>query len=237
MTENKQPDGKPETGTPTTDNSAAPTQPAKSSVKPSDLKSAANTSSEASKSATDGDTSTTAKNGSNSASDDKSFTDRVKDAADTATEKVKTAANKAADKVEDFGDDISSGNQPAKSHFGNGMFVIALIVFALIVLALTWSVSFTSMLFGAIGALLSIALCVFVNHDNFNFEAHCDCKPNEENLVYLAVRAVVGMISGAAVTAIVFVSIVPNWHLIAVVALFAGLIVDRLLFPRLRKDK
>lgn len=125
---------------------------------------------------------------------------------------------------------------PKKTIFSNGTFVIALIVFVLFVALITWSVSFLSMFFGAVGALIMVAYNCLTNSAEFRFAALSDacCRLNDENFAYLALRAVIGMLTGTALYLIAFQNVAAPWSAIAALSMFGGLIFDRLLFANKR---
>lgn len=123
---------------------------------------------------------------------------------------------------------------PKKTLFNNGSFVIALIVFALFIALITWSVSFLSMFFGAVGALIMTAKNCLTNDTEFRF-ANADndcCRLSDENVAYLAIRAVIGMLTGTALYLIAFQNVSAPWAAIAALSMFGGLIFDRLIFGR-----
>lgn len=123
---------------------------------------------------------------------------------------------------------------PKKTLFNNGTFVIALIVFALFIALITWSVSFLSMFFGAIGALIMAAKNCLTNDSELRFAyASKDCcRFSDENFAYLAIRGVVGMLTGTALYLIAFQDVAAPWAAIAALSMFGGLIFDRLIFGR-----
>lgn len=123
---------------------------------------------------------------------------------------------------------------PKKTLFNNGTFVISLIVFALFITLIAWSVSFLSMFFGAIGALIMAAKGCLTNDAEFRFaqaEGAC-CRVSDENFAYLAIRAVMGMLTGTAVYLIAFQDVSAPWTAIATLSMFGGLIFDRLIFSK-----
>lgn len=123
---------------------------------------------------------------------------------------------------------------PKKTLFSNGTFVIALIVFSLFIALITWSVSFLSMFFGAVGALIMAAKNCLCNDSELRFAqvgSDC-CRLSDENFAYLAVRAVIGMLTGTALYLIAFQDVAAPWAAIAALSMFGGLVFDRLLFGR-----
>ncbi|CAM5180417.1 hypothetical protein OURE66S_02556 [Oligella ureolytica] len=123
---------------------------------------------------------------------------------------------------------------PKKTIFSNGGFVIALIVFALFIALITWSVSFLSMFFGAVGALIMVAKGCLTNQSELRFAAlgEACCRLSDENFAYLALRAVIGMLTGTALYLIAFQNVAAPWAAIAALSMFGGLIFDRLLFAK-----
>lgn len=122
---------------------------------------------------------------------------------------------------------------PKKTLFSNGTFVIVLIVFALFIALITWSVSFLSMFFGAIGALIMVAKNCLCKQSELRFVTMGEgCCPNDENFAYLALRAVIGMLTGTALYLIAFQDVAAPWSAIAALSMFGGLVFDRLLFPK-----
>ncbi|MDO5667421.1 MAG: hypothetical protein Q4G44_06315 [Alcaligenaceae bacterium] len=123
---------------------------------------------------------------------------------------------------------------PKKTIFSNGSFVIALIVFALFIALITWSVSFLSMFFGAVGALIMAAKGCLTNDTELRFVhtgSDC-CRLSDENFAYLAIRAVIGMLTGTALYLIAFQNVAAPWAAIAALSMFGGLVFDRLIFGR-----
>ena len=58
------------------------------------------------------------------------------------------------------------------------------------------------------------------------------CRLSDENFAYLALRAVIGMLTGTALYLIAFQNVAAPWAAIAALSMFGGLIFDRLLFGR-----
>lgn len=123
---------------------------------------------------------------------------------------------------------------PKKTIFSNGTFVIALIVLALFIALITWSVSFLSMFFGAVGALIMVAKSSLTNPSELRFAAlgEACCRLSDENFAYVALRGVIGMLTGTALYLIAFQNVSAPWAAIAVLSMFGGLVFDRLLFAR-----
>lgn len=127
---------------------------------------------------------------------------------------------------------------PKKSLFSSGTFVIALIVFALFVALITWSVSFLSMFFGAIGALIMTAKNCLTKDSELRFASAGEgcCRLSDENFAYLALRAVIGMLTGTALYLIAFQDVAAPWAAIAALSMFGGLIFDRLIFGQQKSN-
>ncbi len=123
---------------------------------------------------------------------------------------------------------------PKKTLFSSGTFVIALIVFSLFITLITWSVSFLSMFFGAVGALIMAAKNCLCQDSELRFAevGGACCRLSDENFAYLALRAVIGMLTGTALYLIAFQNVAAPWAAIAALSMFGGLIFDRLLFGR-----
>ncbi len=123
---------------------------------------------------------------------------------------------------------------PKKTIFNNGTFVIALIVLALFIALFTWSVSFLSMFFGAVGALIMIAKDSLTNPSELRFAklGEACCRLSDENFAYVALRAVIGMLTGTALYLIAFQNVAAPWTAIAVLSMFGGLVFDRFLFAK-----
>lgn len=132
------------------------------------------------------------------------------------------------------GDKEAPNTPPKKTIFSNGTFVIALIVFGLFIALITWSVSFLSMFFGAIGALIMVAKGCLTNQSELRFASLGDacCQLSDENFAYLALRAVIGMLTGTALYLIAFQNVAAPWAAIAALSMFGGLVFDRLLFAK-----
>ena len=131
-------------------------------------------------------------------------------------------------------DNTPLNTAPKKTLFSNGTFVIALIVFALFIALITWSVSFLSMFFGAIGALIMVAKNCLTDQSNLGFATIGEgcCRLGDENFAYLALRAVIGMLTGTALYLIAFQDVAARWAAIAALSMFGGLVFDRLLFAK-----
>ncbi|AIL32516.1 hypothetical protein [Basilea psittacipulmonis] len=119
--------------------------------------------------------------------------------------------------------------------FSNGGFVIALMVVALMVLIVTWCVSFTAMFFGAMGALLSMVTKAFVSTTEPGFKPVCSCAktvPFDERMAYLLVRAGLGMIFGTAGYVLAFTTLLGavSGSVVIVMALAFGFVFDRIFF-------
>lgn len=126
-------------------------------------------------------------------------------------------------------------NTPS-SLFSNGGFVIVLIAVALFITLITWSVSFATLFFGAVGTFLSVGSCA-LNHQDFSFKGKKLHTFEDENWAYFAIRALIGGLFGTALTllAIGHITDATHWSVIAVLSIFGGFIFDTLMFKKLNK--
>lgn len=129
-------------------------------------------------------------------------------------------------------DAIIPSNTTGESLFSSGSFVLTLILVGLFVALITWSVSFTGLFFGIVGALLSIASCC-LDHTNLCFSPRRYREFSDENWAYIAIRAVAGAVFGTAIALLGLHNFEQtHWATIAVLAIFGAYVLDTLLFKR-----
>lgn len=87
------------------------------------------------------------------------------------------------------------------SLFQHGGFVIALILLSLLLILVTWSISFKALLFGVLGVVVSVASCG-LDHSTLGFREREGRRFSDENWAYFIIRGLIGAILGAALVAL-----------------------------------
>ncbi|WDU51408.1 hypothetical protein [Taylorella equigenitalis] len=127
--------------------------------------------------------------------------------------------------------EISETTSRHDSIFTNGTFVLGLIIFGILGLVISWSVSFTTMFFGMVGTIVSVGTCSLSNSE-LEFSKSKLPRLRDENYVYIAIRSVIGALSGTALVLMTIQHVQIHWSHLAVVSLFSAFAVDQIVFKR-----